>query len=682
MAHSSSGSGRRLAQTPGAVVHTTCPLDCPDTCSLAVTVQEGRVTTIDGSRRHGVTDGYICAKVRHFDRRVYGPDRVLFPAVRVGRKGDGRFERVSWDDALGRVAEAMSAATATHGGASILPFSYGGSNGFLTQDTLDATLWRRLGASRLDRTVCAAPTMAAHQGLYGRMASVTYEDIAHAALIVVWGANPSVSGLHLLPLIRDAQRRGATLVVVDPRTTPLAAQADLHLAVRPGTDLVVALALHRWLFTEGLADLDFLRDHATHVETLRSRAEAWTLERAAETAGVAAADLERFARLYADASPALLRLGWGPERNRNGGSAAAAILALPAVAGKFGVRGGGYATSNSGAWRLHLDASRAPESPARRVNMNHLGRALTEYQDPPVQCLFVYNANPAVTVPDQQRVLRGLSRDDLFTVVFDQVMTDTALYADVLLPATTFLEHYDLRRAYGPLHMDWVRPAIDPVGEARPNADVFAELCARLGVREDGDPTDELEAMLGVLGALPAPIATALGEGALPTPPCGPAPVQFVDVFPHTTDGKIDLCPADLDAAAPAGLYGYQPDPSTEAFPLTLISPATDKTINSTLGELPGVDTSLTMHPTDAAARGLEAHDRVRVFNALGEVETTLTVSGAIRPGTVSLAKGVWRRVMPRGTTATTLVPDSLTDVGGGACFNDARVQVTSAPQA
>ena len=603
------------------IVSTVCPLDCPDSCSLDVSVQDGRVTAIDGSTSNPVTGGYICAKVRRFPERVYGADRLLYPSVRKGAKGHGSFTRVSWDDALGLIAERLNEARTQWGGESILPYWYGGSNGLLTQDTSDATLFRRLGASRLARTVCAAPTGAANLAMYGKMASVAYEDFAEARLIVLWGVNPAVSGIHLVPYIREAQRRGCTLVVIDPRTTPLAKQADIHLAVRPGTDLPVALALHRHLFEEGLADEAFLAAHARGADRLRAKALPWTLERAAAEAGIAVDLLRRVAELYASTSPALVRCGWGQERNRNGGNATLAILALPAVAGKFGVRGGGYTMSNSATWGIGRSWVRAGEPPTRTVNMNHLGRALTEDADPPVKALFVYNSNPAATSPNQRRILEGLARDDLFTVVFDQVMTDTARYADVLLPATTFLEGYDLARA---LRSDQppARQAGDRGGRRsaperrrlrRSDWPTGAAGRRRPARRARGDARR-------AVAAAASRSATTCASTASATPPFDGRPIQFDDVWPLTPDRKVDLFPAHLDAEAPAGLYGYQPDPATAEFPLTLISPASERTISSTLAELPRPEVRLLMHPEDAAARGLTEGDAVRIFNALGEV--------------------------------------------------------------
>jgi anaerobic selenocysteine-containing dehydrogenase len=660
----------------GHLVHTACPLDCPDSCSLDVTLDEGRIVAIDGGDRNPATQGYICAKVRRFGDRVYGADRLLKPGIRTGAKGNGAFRWVEWDEAMERVAAAMVEARERFGAESVLPFYYGGSNGLLTQDTVDARLFRRFGASRLARTLCASTSGAANQAMYGKMPSVTYADYAHARLIVVWGANPSASGIHLVPHILEAQRAGATLVVLDPRSTPLARKADLHVALRPGTDLVVALAVHRHLFERGAADLAFLAAHTNGSSQLRERAREWTFERAAAEAGVPETDLARLADLYARSSPAVIRCGWGLERNRNGGSATAAILALPAVGGKFGVRGGGYTLSNSASWGLTKSWIGADEPETRVVNMNRLGHMLADEVTPPVSVLFVYNCNPVATVPNQNLVRRGLERSDLTTVVFDQVMTDTARYADIVLPATTFVEQYDLARAYGPISLQLGQPVVDAVGSARPNVDVFAELEERLGLARQDEARSEVEMMLQVLGELPPAIGDALRESREAAPAFGTAPIQFVDVFPRTPDERADLFPASLDREAPMGLYGFQPDPATAEYPLALLSPASEKTISSTLAELLTQPAAVVLHPDDAHARQVAEGDRVRVFNGLGEVRCLASVSPIVRPGCAVLPKGLWSRHTANGSTANALAPDSLADLGGGACFNDARVQI------
>jgi anaerobic selenocysteine-containing dehydrogenase len=661
-----------------STVQTACPLDCPDSCSLDVTVERGRVIKIDGSRRAPSTDGFICGKVRRFDRRVYSEERIQRPGRRQGPKGGGAFNEISWDEAMDVIAEAMRNARTRFGAESVLPYYYGGSNGVLTNECEDARFFRRFGASRLARTICAAPTGAAASSMYGKMAGVAYEDYAHARLIVIWGCNPSASGIHLVSHIKEAQKAGARLVVIDPRQTPLARLADLHLPVRPGTDLPVALAIIRSLFEQGKADATFLARHASGVNELRAAAAEWTVDRAADAAGLRGTDLQTLVDWYAATAPAVIRCGWGQERNRNGGAATMAILALPAIAGKFGVRGGGYTMSNSAVWGLSAEAIIGVPAPDTRVvNMNQLGRALTEYTSPPVSVLFVYNCNPAATAPDQNRVLEGLRREDLFTVVFEQVMTDTARYADLVLPATTFLEQYDVAKGYGAYHLHLVQPVIAPVGQARSNHEVFRALGARLGLNESPKEEDDLGEAGGLMDLtanLPAPIASAILEGSAAPAPAGGRPIQFVDVIPNTPDGRVQLFPQELQSAA--GLYVYQPDPGTDRHPLSLISPASERTVSSTLGELrPGI-ARLRMHPDDAQPRLIGDGDAVRVFNDLGEVHCEVSVTPEIRPGTVALPKGLWSRSTFNGSTANALVPDALTDLAGGACFNDARVQV------
>jgi anaerobic selenocysteine-containing dehydrogenase len=659
--------------------HTACTLDCPDSCSLEVEVRDGRVAKVRAAPpdvAHPLTSGFICSKVGRISRHLYGEDRLLHPARRTGAKGEGAFERISWDEALELIVSRMIEARAAFGAESVLPVSYGGSNGLMTQDTADAILFRRFGSSQLARNVCAAPSTAAALGLYGKMAGVALEDYEHASLAIVWGANPSSTGIHLVPILRTMQARGGRLVVVDPRRTPLAKKADLHLQPRPGTDLCLALALHRELFRRGAADLDFLAEHASGIEELRRRAEPWTFARAAEATGIPEADIARCHEWYSASSPAVIRCGWGVERNRNGGSAVAAILALPAVAGKFQVRGGGYTMSNGAAFR---DVGRREPSPGTRiVNMNHVGRVLTDpdaIEGAPIQVLFVYNANPLATLPNQELVRRGLAREDLFTVVFDQVLTDTARYADLVLPATTFLEHHDLAMGYGAMVLHATKPAAKPVGEARSNNHVFGELADRLGLVRDDDPRSDAEWRQTVLGR---ERSRRLAEDGWVAPRTGRRPIQFVDAFPHTRDRKVHLCPPCLDAEASKGLYAFHAAAGAERYPLTLISPSVPQTVSSTFGQLRPGRVPLEMHPDDAAARGLDTGDkpRVRVFNDYGEVRCRLRLNPDLKPGVTLLPKGAWFRSSESDNNACALAPDTLTDVGAGACFNDARVQV------
>lgn len=661
---------------PTRQVLTACPLDCPDACSLVATVADDRLVRVEGDSRNGLTAGVICGKVRRIDRHVHGAERIAAPAVRSGAKGSGEFRQVSWDEALDRVATELLEIRARSGGEAILPYSYGGSNGALTEGTIDRRFFRRLGASHLERTICAAATSRAHDGLYGLIPGVDVRDYVHASLIVLWGFNPSASGIHLVPVLKEARARGARMVVVDPRRTPMAKTADLHLAVQPGTDVVLALALIRRLFEHQGADEAFLEEHTTGADVLRERAEPWTPERAATVTGLTAEDIVAFADEYAAASPAVIRCGWGLERNRNGGSAVAAVLALPAVAGKFGPRGGGFTMSQGRTFPWDLEpAITEPPADVRSINMNRLGEALLD-AEPSVEALFVYDANPVATTPDQQAIRRGLARDDLFTVVFDQVHTDTARWADVLLPATTFLEHHDLVQSYGAPVLNQIRPAMPPVGEARPNYAVFAELLERTGLARDEDVTDPLalEALIvGTTDLSPDQRRTLGLHRTLDAP-------TSRDEFARTQDGKIHLCPPELDEEcrtdAGRSLYVYAPDPGTTAHPLALISPASAKLINSTFGQLLPGPASVHVHPDDAATRGIVSGDPIRLYNELGSVECDAVVSELMRPGVVSMDKGLWERHTHNGSTAGALCPTTLTDLGRGATFNDARVQL------
>jgi anaerobic selenocysteine-containing dehydrogenase len=512
------------------------------------------------------------------------------------------------------------------------------------------------------------------------MPGVALAEYAHSAGIIVWGVNPSVSGIHLMPALQEAQRNGAWLAVVDPRRTGVAQIADLHLPVRPGTDLPVALSIIRWLFDSGHADRDFLATHATGAEELQRRAAAWSFEAAANVADVESSAIAELAERYAAANPAVVRGGWGMERNRNGGSAVAAVLALPAVAGKFGVRAGGYTMSNTGAWTVDAASAAAhDEVETRVINMNRAGEALLA-AEPPIKALFVYNCNPAATLPSQDKVRRGLSREDLFTVVFDQVMTDTARYADIVLPATTFLERGELARGYAAYVLHRSEAVVEPVGESRSNHEVFADLCARAGLARDGDPNGEAEIVDAILRAAydDTGAAETLEDGGIVLPEFGDKPVQFVDVFPRTADGKVHLVPESLDreAVERGGLYHYEAEHGTVEHPLALISPAHKLTVSSTFGQLRRHIVPVELHPEDAAARSIDEGAEVRVFNESGEVRCTATINPALRVGVACVPKGTWDHNTRSGNTINVLVPDTLTDISGGACFNDTRVQV------
>lgn len=631
---------------------SVCPLDCPDRCSLTVEVEGTEVKNIGGSRLWEWTDGYICAKVKDFGARVHGPERVLRPMI---RQGEG-YRPASWDEAMDLIAARLRAILDEDGPEAILPVWYAGSNGMLTGGGLDQRLWNRLGTSRCERTLCAANTGAGARVVYGTMPSADLRDVEDAQMAIVWGNNPQASGIHLLPVLKRLQARGGTLAVVDPRATSLARGAAIHLPVLPGADVPLALAMMHVAIVEGLSDEAFLSAHCEGWEALRAEALAWSPARAASLAGVEGREIERLARRYAEASPAIIRCGWGLERTRNGSEAVRAVLMLPAVFGKFGLRGGGYVLSTSSGYRM--DSSRwQGSSAARGVNLSQLGVELETRRDPPIRACWVYNCNPVATVPDQARVVAELSRPDRFVVVHEQVWTDTCDLADVVLPATTFLEHKELSRAYSGFVLQWAEPVIPPVGESRPNHQVFQELGRRLGVE---DPISEDELAAQILATHPDGLS--FKELKEKRAIALPRPIQMVEVRP---EGPIQLAPAPR----------YLPPPADPELPLILISPATSKAISSTLYET-ATEVPLDLHPDDARARGIVDGDLVSMSNSRGEVITRARLSAELRPGVCALPKGLWRRATKNGWTSNVLIPAHVDARGGGACYNDARVEV------
>jgi anaerobic selenocysteine-containing dehydrogenase len=661
---------------PVEMLPSVCTMDCPDTCSLEVEVENGRIKRLRGSHVNPVTEGFICSKVGNFAQRVYSPDRLLYPMRRAGRKSRGEFERISWDEAIATICARFKEIQQRWGGEAILPFNYGGSNGMLGQGTSDAAFFSKLGASRLARTVCAAPTSTVAKAMYGKMPGVAFEDYVHARFILIWGANPKASNIHLVPYLKQAKAAGAKIAVVDPMVNFSKKEFDLHLPVYPGTDLVVALAMIRYWHEHNMLNRAFITKHTTGAEILLEKAAEYPLEKAARIARIEISAIEQLANMYTETEPAVLRCGWGLERNRNGGQAAAAILAMPALLGKFGKRGGGYTMSNSGAYRVdEMKLADVAPSQTREINMNLLGKILLEEKNPPIQALFVYNCNPVATVPNQNAIIAGLQREDLFTVVFEQVMTDTAVFADMLLPAVTFLEQKEIKKAYGSYALQYLEPVIAPRGEAKPNEEVFAMLGRAMGWTDkafDEDTEAYLHRAVNAIGGMgKIDFDTLRKERIAFFDFPGKAPIQFETALPWTSDGKAHLAPKELGEKP----FEYL-DEQANGFPLALISPATDKLISSSLGEFNLPELVVTLSPIDAQSRSLKNGDRVRVYNHGGEVHCRVKVSATIRPGVAAMPKGAWRKASANGQTATALAPDTLSAVGDGACFNDARVEV------
>ncbi len=650
---------------------TACPLDCPDTCSLTVTVTDGRISKIDAApadEGNPLTQGFICQKVKRHARRVYAPERVLTPMLRTGPKGAAEFRAVPWDEALDLVAERIRTAVAEHGTDSVIPYLYSSSAGMLGSSALGPYFVDRLGLPEVEHTICAGTTDAAWRQVFGDMLSADPLDVPHAQLLVVWGANPTVSNTHLLPLATEARKRGAALVVIDPRRTGMAARADVHLALRPGTDVVLAYAVANLLRERGQIDDSFCAAHVDGTDEFLAAAKEWSISAAATECGLHEADIEQFAELVAARRPAMLRMGWGIERNRNGGSSFVAALSLWVVAGHFGQRGSGVIASTSGAAPVSMRAlwpAGADRPPQRTLNMNDVGRLLCDGLDgwPAPKVLFVQGANPAVSAVDQDRMLRGLGRDDVFTVVHDQVMTDTARFADVVLPATTHFEAPDIAVSYGSYMMQPMPAVIERVGESRTNDEVAAALGTRLGI----DPDELRHEAADLLER----VATDHRADALRRLRADGATVQFVDTFPSFDGSRARLhSPA---SELPLPRYERRESP----YPLTLLSPATNRMINSMFGEFDPPDVVVSLSTDDAAARGLVDGEVVSVVNELGEIRLPLRIDDTLRRGVCQIPKGVWLRDFAGGRSANVFVPAAPSDLAAGACFNDARVEVT-----
>lgn len=668
------------------VLTTACPLDCPDGCSLAVTVDDGRIVAIDadtGPDTNPFTQGYICQKVKHQARRVYAPERVLTPLIRTAPKGAtvgiDAFRPATWEEAVGVIAAKIRTSIERGGPDSVVPYLYSSSGGVLAGDGLTPQLFERLGCPEVTHTICAATVGAAWRQVYGSMLSADPVDLAHSKLVVVWGANPNASNTHLTPLITAAVKdNDATLVVIDPRRTGVANRAHLHLAIHPGTDAVLAYAVTNWLVANGQLATEFIADHVDGADAFIAAAADWSIERAAAECGVDPGDIERFAQLVASTSPAMLRLGWGLERNRNGGSGCIGAISVWALAGHFGHLGSGIIKSTSGTapidvgrlWPAHVT-----RSPRRQMSMNDVALALagTLTGWPQTAVLVVQGANPAVTAMDQAAWLSELARPDLFTVVHDQVLTDTAAFADVVLPATTHFEVGDLVSPYGSFSLLRVNPVIERVGESRSNDEASAALAVALGfAAEEFDPDpDRLAAMVRTDAVShPGPSAGTRPE-SIPATRNGLSTVQFLDTHPRFVDGSTRVRLHDPASELPLPRH-------VAALPggLTLLTPSTNRTINSMFAEFDPPEAAVSMHADDAALRGIADGDVVRVFNEHGEIEVVARLNGTVRRGVVSIPKGLWRRHIANGMTANVLIPRQVNDLASGACFNDSRVDV------
>ena len=643
-----------LSPSDVSVIHTACTLDCPDACSLAVTVTNGRITDVDASPVNPYTDGWICAKVKRHAQRVYAPERVMTPLVRTGPKGSGEFREATWDEATALITDRMRAAIDRKCADAVVAFTYNSSAAVLERASLTEAFFAAIGATIVDHTICAETMGAAWDSVYGEMASADPRDVAHSKLVVIWGANPTVSNTHFPPLVQQAVAAGAKVVVIDPRRTAMAKRADLHLAIRPGTDTVLAFAIADYWDRNGHLDRQFFDAHADGADQFLAAAAAWSIESAAAVTGLDAADIVTLAQWWGTTRPAMLRIGWGQERNANGGASCRAILSLPVLGGHFGQPGSGVIGSTStGAAkpRKRWPAEAFNQLPRRSLPLHQVGQWLAPGSGDPCEVLFVQGSNPLVMCPDQQAVVAAFSRDDVFTVVHEQVLTDTTRYADVVLPATTSFEISDVASSYGSLMVMPVAQVIAPVGESRSNDDTGLALARAFGF--DWTPADMSTAVAD----------TGPREAAVPS-------LQFVDT--HPAGGRARL----VDAVQGAPRHVALP---VAVGSLILISPASSKLVNSMFGEFQSPSPAILLHPVDAAACGVVAGQLVRVWNNAGSITVPVEVNTDTRPGVAVMSKGVWLRNHTDGRGVNALTPATGDALVNGACFNDTIVQVAPA---
>jgi anaerobic selenocysteine-containing dehydrogenase len=682
------------------VVHAVCPHDCPDTCAMLVTVENGRAIRIAGDPDHPFTNGFLCTKVSKYLERTYHEGRLAYPLIRVGAKGEGRFRRATWDEALALIAQRLqSVIDSPEGPQAILPYSYAGTMGLVQGDGMSARFFHRIGASLLARTICATAGAEAINYTYGTRMSTDPETISAAKLIVLWGTNTLTSNPHLWPFIRQAKANGATTICIDPLRTRTAAACDEHIAIRPGTDAALALAIAHVLFRDGLYDRQYLDEMTSGWEALRDRAlNEYAPERVAEICRIPAATIEQLATRYGTLRPTFIRANYGLQRHAGGGNAVRAISILPAITGAWNDVGGGFQLSTSGTFGLNVAAIQRPDlipPGTRTINMSRLGEALTETNDPPVRAIVVYNSNPAAVAPDRERVLAGFRREDLFTVVLEHFQTDTADYADVLLPATTQLEHDELHKAYGHLHVMYSHRAIEPLGEALPNSEIFRRLAAAMHL-DHAELRDSDEALMraALTGTAPASAHITLEElrarGSMRLDVPSPHLPFRRGAHVPTPSGRIEI---DSPALAALGLDGVPnyiaPYESEERapelarrFPLALISPPAHSFLNSTFVNVLSLRRSagkptLEIHADDARTRAIAHGQRVTIFNDRGRFTAEAVVTDRVRPGVVS-APSVWWGKLTDGTNANQTTSQALTDIGGGATFYDNLVEVTA----
>ena len=673
--------------------HSVCALDCPDACGLLINVENGKGSRLRGNPQHPVTRGFLCGKVARYLEREYSPGRLLYPQRRVGAKGEGRFARVNWDEALDEITARLKSIAGEFGPEAILPYSYGGSMGFLQGAGMDRRFFHRLGASRLDRTICSAAGGAGLTESTGFKFGTEPEQFRHSKLILAWGANILGTNVHLWPFIVEARRNGARFYTIDPHRNRTGELADKHFFIHPGSDTALAIGMMHVIIGENLYDADYVARYTSGFDSLRERAAQYPPERVAALTGIAKDEIIQLAREYATVKPAVIRLNYGLQRSERGAMAVRAISLLPALTGSWKEVGGGAVLSTSGAFQLNRAALERPDlqfqsalgREARIVNMSQLGLALNELKEPPVKALVVYNSNPAAVAPNQNSVLKGLRREDLFTVVLEQFQTDTANHADFLLPATTFLEHTDVYFAYGHYYLQLARPALPAPGETRSNVDVFRQLAMRAGFGDACFQDSEDDMIRALVNSDHRFIKGITIEELdrdhfvrLRVASNGDAFLPFATGGFGTPSGKCEFKAETLDYTPPVESRHGEPA-LRKKYPLELISPKNDDSMNSTFGYRPDIDRQtsfLKLHAFDAGSRGITNGDQVRIFNDRGSCLLIAKVDASVAPGVACAPSTRWASKSPAFRNVNALTSERLTDQGGGPTFYSCLVQV------
>lgn len=667
------------------VVRGVCSLDCPDQCGLLLHKEAGRIVKVEGDPAHPITQGAICNKVRHMAERLYDPARLRYPLKRTGKKGDGAFERISWEEAIETIVSKWKTLIATEGAESILPYSFYGNMGRIGAEGMDRRFFHRLGASRLEYTICEAAGTEGYHYTMGGSYGTSPEDTVHAKLIVMWGINAVSTNLHQIVLSEKARKNGARIVAIDVHRNRTAKWADWFIPVRPGTDAALALGLMHILFEEGMTNESFLQTYTVGHEKLREHVKSYDPAFVSSVTGVPVEDIYELARLYGRTTPSFIRIGNGIQHHDNGGMCVRTIACLPALTGQWMHRGGGAIKGNGSYLEFNKAALQRPQlrkQPARFINMNLLGNALLEL-DPPIRSLYVYNSNPAVVAPHAGKVRQGLMREDLFTVVHDLFLTETARYADLVLPATSSFENHDIYRSYWHHYVQLQLPAIEPYGESKSNPDVFRLLAQGMGFEEEALRDSNEDMIRQALNNPANPNLEGITYERLREEQYVRANVR--PLFPGklpTPSGKIELYSKAMELKGLPPLPTYTPLPTDEDkdLPFQFIPAPNHNFLNSTFSHhakhvrLEG-EPKLYMHTEDAASLGIQSGERVRVRNSRGSCELTASVGDDVLPGTV-VSQGLWADEEGSSRLVNALTPDRVADMGGGAVFFSGRVQV------